>query len=356
LDNIRSDESKFLRQNILKEQDMKKYGKLGVSRTRPHGISNYADCEYASLSDVVDGVDRCPGKLSKSEVVKFLEQAGDRLVGDADLLSLADMVTILNAHHRCDYVNLRLFAKLRNEIIYDVAKIYSVLDIAIIMNCFSHFNIVSPRLLSALIARGTMLLGSEAATASDLCLVIQSLKSSYPQHKPTMDFVHACLNSLPTVLEADIPNIAMTLRVLIDREESTELHAFIKPIVLQILAFPVTDIETASNVLYVVSKADSGANVAPVIELVNASTRALLDAFTPTSGKSIEYIESRNRASKILGYLVLSRKCSELDSLITRESVRGMTGHQLKGLAKEYDACKLELIRRGLMLADDLSR
>jgi len=358
LDEIRTDESNFLRKKIIREQEIFKFGKMGVSRTIEHGLGpNYPDCEYTSLTAIVDALDKFPSD-DRDNIVKFFDQAGDRLFRDADLLGISDVITILNSHMRCEYMNLRLFAKLRNEIIYDVDKIFSIFEIAIIMNVYSHFNITSPRLQRALVDRGLTILkeGENIGSISDLCLAVTGARKSYPQHNPTCEFVHALLNSIREIGQEDVPTLALALRMIIERPRAdvSVISQYVKPILDSLLKHSMSDIETASNVMFVASRMGVVGDLEKVVSVVKANQEGLSQSFLQvpkkTAQKNASYIESRNRASEILGRLLCcSEWCpSEIHELVSSESVRGMKTRQLGEILAMTTERNIEIIRKEL--------
>ena len=56
LDQKIQDSGRSVRKSVLRENDFKRFGKLGVPRTAPHGIRELPDAEYMSLHDLGDAV------------------------------------------------------------------------------------------------------------------------------------------------------------------------------------------------------------------------------------------------------------------------------------------------------------
>jgi len=243
LDQQSSDGSKFLRNKILKEQGIKRFGKVGVSRSVHHGIPHLPDCEYAGLSEIVDALEIA--RREEKFVAKFFEVAGDRLVRDADLLSVPELVTVLNEHCLANYLNLRLMSKFKNELIYDSEKISSLMEIAVILNAFAHFNITSPKLLTAMMARGRVLVGEGDKSPESICLVVRSLCKCCKLGPKVGDFIGSLLEVLAQLEMEQLPvsDIALTLRILKERNFTKIPENLITKATLMVP----TDIDSASN-------------------------------------------------------------------------------------------------------------
>ena len=347
LDQTENDVSKFLRKKVMKEQNIKRFGKLGVSRTIHHKIEGLPDCEYSSLSSVVDSLETARKDGISSLTHFFFESAGDRLFRDADLLTIPDIVLVLNEHVLVNHLNLKLMNKLKNEIIYDSQKIFDFMEIGIILNSFSHFNITSPRLLVALMKRGDELLATNTTSVppNAICLVIRSLCRTSKMGLQIRKFISHCLSKL-MVDNHSLSDVALTLRVLIDNQ----FMDIPEEVVRGLLDRVPSDIDTASNMIYV-AKFCGKEIPGGIVQVVEKNCSALESAVTcPQIGsKSMRYIEGRNRAAEIFARILIGLEdgaSDELKNLVTSESVRGMKMHQLKKLADRFDTVKTEISRR----------
>lgn len=332
----KSDPSRFLRRKILKEQDIKRFGKMGVSRTVHHGIPNLPDCEYAALTDVVDALEKARREGEKF-IPEFFQLAGDRFFRDSDLLTVPEIITVLNEHCLANHFNLKLFNKLKNEIIYDSKKIQSFMEIGVVLNAFSHFNIISPKLVSSMMARGRELIEEdENKSPESIGLVIRSLCRCSKLGPKVRDFIGVCLNAMGQ-METTLPvsDLALTLRILAEKGYADVPENLKK----KIASLVPTDIDSVSNMVVVGTY--SGQTVPEaIVQVIESNVEGLAEALkVPEIGtKTVESIEARNRAARILARLLIGLNGSnpQLEALLTNESVRGMRMHQLKKLSKMY--------------------
>ena len=327
-----ADPSRFLRRKILKEQDIKRFGKLGVVRTCHHGIADLPDCEFAALTDIVDGLEKA--RTTKNSI-KYFETASERLFRDADLLSVPEIIAVLNEHVLANHLNLKLMNKLKIELIYDSEKILDLMEVGVVLNAFAHFNITSPRLLSAMMKRADELMESKSSYSHEaVCLVIRSVCKCARLGPKTRPFVSKSLSHLNDM--ENVSDLALTLRILIDKN-------FKVPKELVERLKDCQDIETASNMAVLGCSFD--------VEVVTRNIPGLQLALSGVREgvKCMESIQARNQAAEILARLLSAKRPNEeLTKLLTIESVRGMKMHQLRKLAKIYpeSIVSLEIARR----------
>ena len=356
LDARREDPSRSLRKRVEKEQDMKRFSKMGVSRTRPHGIENIADCEYVGISDLAAAVSHASLVSAETgvNIDAVLEQVSERLMRDADLLPVSDLVAILAEFHANRYFNLSLINKVKNEALFDLNRT-SVRDLCVLLHLMVNgWNVMSPKLITEVAKRVSDELVSEAATvqSADICVLVSAL-CRVPTKTLRTRTVTDCLGAAVSYLvkshaSIDTPSLAAVLRDIVNLEfqRGVSLGAATDELTTVVMARDVTDVETGSRILWSVSrrKPDGvGDQLVKLADTMVGLVGPLADQFAEASQCSVdlERIWKRNKVVDIAARIVTSAHrlgiAAVVDAylpMITEDTVRGLACHLLVELCE----------------------
>jgi hypothetical protein len=354
LDQRTEDENHKLRRAFLKEREIKKYKKIGVLRTDFHGIKNLPDSEFTAISDLVSAA-RTASALAKSEDINvdaFFEQLSGRLMKDADLVPINDLIAILHEFQKNNYLDLGLVNKIKNEIVYDISRVdLPELGIAI-HTILGEWNIVSPKLIKAVLRRVKEF---ETVDPISLGLILRSLKNCPNELLKIMTLINKWENSLNK--EVPYSEISSTLKILQYLSERRNIKVGSLEKALRLLfSSNVSDVESASEALSIAKwKSDivTPEELNKLIKSIEAYASSVLETAAADDAESVEALESRNRAVNIASRIIYNSKLlgqKELMSMylpaITAESVRGLTP---KNLISLVDIC-------GDVVIDELRR
>jgi len=348
LDQTRRDTNKHFRRKLEKENDIKRFGKLGVSRTHAHNIPDLVDCEYVGLSDLGEGIKDAIRRHSDapSLLLPFLEQASERLKKGADLIEINELIAIVSEMVvSTRFYDLKLMNKVKNEVLYDMHRVQAP-ELAALFNSFALINIVSPKLVNNGLCRLKQLLLVEPAenNSVNIALVIRSLRK-IPSELISQNFsdisfllkeiTHAgCSLTFPeqVALAKDVFLINQRLRA----GQKLDLCGLTQSIAS---TSSVTDLESAADALFLFASRGE----------TNPEFLTRLDNFVKTHANEIlsmcqdtepVNIERRNRAVNIAAEIFVA--CTELNlpasdiyrNSFTEVSVKGLNCRHLVKLSR----------------------
>ena len=325
---------------------MKKFQKLGVFRSDFHHIDSLPDCEFVSIHDMVSAA-RAATELGKTvNVDRFFEQLSTRLMRDADLVPVNDLVAILQEYHANDYLDLGLVNKMKNELVYDMDKVQGP-ELAVafhtILGCW---NIVSPKLIRKGLDRAVRI--SDSMDSVSVSLILKSLKNC-----PNRILLSSAsrIQTLVTVMSAHqdstFSELTSTCKILVWLSQQANLNLELDPLIDQVLSRDVSDVESAADALWIAANAKMAVNrekLEKIVENLKHNSSSVTETCKSVVD-SLDTIERRNKAVKIASSVVLScEKLGELNEVkhaylagLTRESIRGVRPLDLGKLAKVKD-------------------
>jgi hypothetical protein len=356
------DTNKGYRRSIQREQDFKKFGKLGVSRTAFHEIQGLADCEYISINDLPQAVGEAV-KMSLDtgkNVEAFLDQAAERLMRDSDLIPIGDLIGILNDFYRLNFFHLGFINKVKNETIYDVSRT-TCYELGILLNAITTgWNVISPKLVIASCKR---LGGSRDLDGMDL--VVRALLKSPLSLIRRKDVKSGMTQMIQKIVEnvsrLSYSETAILTRDLVNFEKKSGLtFSPVQDLVKNLLSkSEISDVESASYSVWVASRAG-------VIEgklqeslrsaLITRYPGATIESCNAEVGNSFDKMKRRNEAVDIASRIITSAHLlgdAELRDrylpAISRDSVKGLRCHALVdlwGIEKIRNVLKPEIERK----------
>ena len=352
LDQRREDSPKAraIRQTFLKERDIKIFGKIGVFRTEFHGISQLPDCECIGVSDLLSAA-----QTATAQDEAFFEQLSARLMRDADLVPINELIALLQEFQRCDYLDIGLVNKIKNEIVYDIDRVdFPELGVGL-HAILGQWNIVSPKLIRAVLRRALEIQSSNDALA--ISLILKSLKNC-PNR--LLKELEGSINALVKKwMNSDLTfsDLSSTLKALqyLSQNRNVAIAETIGPAVNSMLSKPVSDVESGSEalcaVLWLSDRVPADARQGLI-----ASVKNYAESVTETAtSREVANLESRNRAANIAASIIVSAKRLGSDDLyiafhnaITTESVRGIKPKRLVELVSVVEGSQLEIVRAEL--------
>lgn len=350
LDKLRQDVSKHHRRKLEKERDIKKFGKLGVSRTKPHGIPDLIDCEYAGLSNLAQGINMAVSSAGSVNLDRFLQQASERLKKDADLIEINELISIITKMVSVNFYDLGLMNKVKNEVIYDIERVHAP-ALASLLNTFAVLNIVSPKLINAAFKRMKDITNSsyhvDSVSISTLLKSIKKLPSELIRKNST--HISFLLNVLSTKDELTFPELVSLANVLFLVSQRTKISGRWdeKKLIHVSASRNVTDIESAAQALFLCWKWQIK-NPETLDKLVDFATKnanqVIEDACDYADSISLDEIEKRNRAINIAAEIFIAANQMNLTSLrdlyrpaFTVYSVKGINCRNLVAISRIID-------------------
>ena len=362
LDQKREDSGRSVRKSVLRERDFKRFGKLGVSRTRPHGIEGLPDAEFISLHDLSDALEAAKTVGSKN-IGAFLEQVSERLKRDADLIEINELVGLLQQLSELDHFDLSLINKVKNEVVYDMGRIRGPELAVLIHTVLEKWNVVSPRLIMAAVARAEALLDKGEISAQALVSLLNSLhKAPRPlllKQTKRLEIISAHLGELSfSELAACLKSLVLMRQT--KRVVFTDLVKLATPLGE---AKSVPDVLSGADALFVMAEI----GVVPNADFISSMTKYAADVIESAtiSVSDLDTIAKRNTAVDLAATVVAAASRLRIESLsnsfmgaITAQSVRGLKCHQLvslkasSGLSTEAAAAvQDELVRKSVSLS-----
>lgn len=340
LDQKIQDSGSSVRKSVLRENDFKRFGKLGVPRTSPHGISELPDAEYLSLHDLGDAVVDAK-RIDGNE--KFLDQVSARLKKDADLMDVNQLIRVFSNLADCGYYDLSLINKVKNEVLYDIEKV-GPSELAVLMHTvLGRFNVVSPRLIVAAIRRVDSLLGEGEMDAGTASIVLQSLSRA---PRITLLKETTTLKNIASKFRSEdlsFAQLAALLKSLILTNNTRRVDVFDVKFMATVLASKsVSDVVSVAEAFFVFAKA----GIQPSDGMVNAAIKYAPDIVQSASQviDGLDSIARRNEAADIAATMVVSGSRLSLSNLVeayiggvNSASVRGLRCHQLVALIESPD-------------------
>jgi hypothetical protein len=321
---------------LEKERDMKLYGKLGTVRTTPPP-SGFIDSEFGNLRQVVEAVMNA-ADAPRGDTLMYLEQASDRLIRDSDLMDVRDVVAVLDGYRRCNYFHSKLVLKLASELVYDVSRINDLRLISVTLHAFQFFNVVHPRLLSAMAARAVVL----AQPDEDLCSIVRVFRGVPEKFRPV---AHLKL----------LAEIFSTSKGLSVTDSAHTLHAAVKMGLISPMKVAEivndrfgdartekADLDTLSVLFKVASETEGiDRNILSEWETVLMGYFSSIEALVNNtdSPKTLASITRRNEAAVIAARILVAAHSMGLNGLaemyaraITSEAARGLSSSVLLAL------------------------
>ena len=348
LDMRNEDVNKARRRSLLKEQDMKRYGKMGVSRTRFHGIENLVDCEYISISDLGGAIADASAMAQDSAVNidAFLEQASGRLMRDADLIPIGELISILNHFYIARYMHLGLINKVKNEVLFDLDRVTDM-ELAVMLNAtMSGWNVISPRLVAATAKKAPSL-----AEPTAVSLILKALLKS-PTHLLRRATVKAGIECLIATLisghrEVVPSQLIHVVKDLVNCQTKTKIKLDGVEALAQVTtAVKQTDIDSASKCIWVMSRSADSTSLDGLRGILTDSAPSVIETAT-ASVESVDSINKRNTAVGIAATIIDAahrlgaRDVVEMYSgAITVASARGLRCHHLLELCEVSESLK----------------
>lgn len=348
LDGRNDDVNKARRRSLLKEQDMKRYGKMGVSRTRFHGIENLADCEYISISDLVGAIAEGSAMAQDSgiNIDAFLEQASERLMRDADLIPIGELISILNHFYIARYMHLGLINKVKNELLFDLDRVTD-LELAVMLNAtMSGWNVISPRLVAATAKKAPTLTEPTAVS-----LILQALFKS-PSHLLRRATVKAGIESLIATLISGHTHVApsqliQVVKDLVNCQTKTKIKLDGVEALAQVAtAVKLSDIDSASKCMWVMSRIADSSRLDGLRGILTDSAQTVIETAT-ASAESVDSIAKRNTAVGIAATIIdAAHRLGAHDlveiysAAITAASARGLRCYHLLELCEVSESLK----------------
>ena len=350
LDKLREDVSKHHRRKLEKERDIKKFGKLGVSRTKIHGIPDLIDCEYAGLSNLAQGINMAVSSAGSVNVDMFLQQASERLKKDADLIEINELISIVTKMVSVNFYDLGLMNKVKNEVLYDIERVHAP-ELASLLNSFALLNIVSPKLINAAFSRMKDITDSsnhvDSVSISTLLKSIKKLPAELIRKNST--HISFLLNVLSTKDELTFPELISLANVLFLVSQRTKISGRWdeKKLIHVSASRNVTDIESAAQALFLCWKWQIK-NPEILDKLVDFATKnanqVIEDTCDYADSISLDGIEKRNRAINIAAEIFFAANQMSLTSLrdlyrpaFTAYSVKGFNCRNLIGISRIID-------------------
>lgn len=350
LDKPRQDNSKHHRRSLEKEQDIKKFGKLGVSRTKPHGIPDLIDCEYVGLSSLAEGINMAVSSARSVNLDRFLQQASERLKKDADLIEINELISIITKMVSVNFYDLGLMNKVKNEVLYDIERVHAP-ELASLLNTFAFLNIMSPKLINAGFKRMKEI--SDASNHVDSVSISTLLKSmkKLPAELISKNSAHISFlfNELLAKNELTFPELVSFANVLFLVSQRTKITGLWdeKKLIRASASRNVTDVESAAQALFLCWKLQvrNPEILDKLVDFVTKNANQVVeDACKSTDSISLDGIEKRNRAINIASEIFISANQMGITSLqdlyrpaITEYSVKGLNCRNLIAISRILD-------------------
>ena len=351
LDNRKFDENRKYRNSVLKERDIERYSKLGVCRTKNHGCDNLPDYEFVGVSDLVNVLIEAGTHDGKSVPIPqaFLQQVSERIMKDADLLSIHDLVTIMSVMYENDFMHFGLINKIKNELIFDIEKVNS-LQIGIFLNSITiGWNIVSPKLIIALSRRMDTLIAADGEGIEYILRSFLKCPISILKRKDIIKSIEQMITAISEKENLSLAEVTVVLKDLINVSKKTGLKISGIHKLIKMMNREITDVESASNALWILAELhrehmtsvddDSFKNQLETSLLSYCG--AIIDTCTSLSRnrKNIDNIKLRNDAVDIASRIITASNKLGNEKLIdaylpalTDDSVHGLRCHSLVDL------------------------
>ena len=343
------DANKYLRKIIEKERAIKRFGKLGVSQTRPHGIPDLIDCEYVSLSSLGDEIEKAISSRS-DQLQLFLEQASERLKKDVDLIEINELIGIVSKMAENHFYDLKLMNSVKNEVLYDISRVHAP-ALAAIFNAFASLNIISPKLLHAGLNRMNDLVADVGDAPDTITVSVAIILRSLEKVPSRIIAKHFTIiqNSIEKLNpnQLTFPELTSLIKVLIlvSKRAKLERTFNVSNLTDTLLEMNPTDIQSTADALYIcatLGTVSSSEFLSRLNEFSITNASEIIHACNKEPG-SIGNIEERNRAVNIAADMFISGKQLSLPLVevyspaFSESSVKGLYCRHLISIAKFID-------------------